>query len=61
VGTVSDPTVQVVPPMDFAARVNAAESRRGKPYLSALDPLMLLLWHQAAQPPPQGSWLITGV
>jgi len=34
-----------LPSPEFVARWNAAEHRRGKPYATATDPMVMYAWH----------------
>lgn len=53
-----------LPTLEFVIRLNAAEFRRGKPWLGPLDGLTLLLWHfeqEALRIKPGDLVRITGV
>lgn len=39
----------LIPPLAFVARFNAQPCRAGLPYLTALDPLVMLAWHMASE------------
>lgn len=47
------PGVPLFPPWDFVQRFNACPARCGMPYLTGLDPLVMLAWHLASQQPTQ--------
>ncbi len=55
----SDDQPPIFPPMSFVDRLNASDARRGLPLLTSLDPLAMLLWHQATEWHSQ-PFLITG-
>jgi len=49
----------LIPPEEFVAQVNARNP--GLPYRTALDPLMMLLWHTVSAPPERDQLtIITG-
>lgn len=48
--TASAPAVvPLLAPLEFAERFNASPDRCGMPYLTALDPLVMLAWHTATE------------
>lgn len=40
------------PPDSFVASFNADAFAHGRPFRSALDPLVMMAWHFASAPPP---------
>jgi len=56
----SERTESVIPPQWYVDRVNSARPPGLRP-LTALDPLAMLLWHQATTCPPEQLIIVTGV
>jgi hypothetical protein len=50
---------KLIPPQWWLDRLNTGRGP-DMPYLTALDPLAMLLWHTSAQPPPAILLSVTG-
>jgi hypothetical protein len=51
------PEPSLIPPDWYVASFNAGALKDGRPFRSALDPLVMMAWHLASAPPP-GPFLI---
>lgn len=52
---------ELIPPPWFVHRLNMARAELGLPFLSPLDGIVMLAWHEVSKPPPGNLLLVTGI